>query len=42
LAVKVKESTANEHPAILRPARDTREVLKEMASDREEGLVVIF
>ena len=40
--VKVKESAANERPAISRPARDAREVLKEMAADGEESLVGIF
>ena len=38
----VKESAANERPAISRPARDAREVLKEMAADGEESLVGIF
>ena len=42
VALKVKESAANERPAISRPARDAREVLKEMAADGEEGLVGIF
>lgn len=42
VALKVKESVANERPAISRPARDAREVLKEMAADGEETLVGIF
>ena len=42
VALKVKESTANECPAISRPAQDAREVLKEMAVDGEESLVGIF
>ena len=42
VALKVKESAANERPAISRPARDAREVLKEMAVDGEESLVGIF
>ncbi|KAI9573327.1 armadillo-type protein [Boletus coccyginus] len=33
VALKVKESAANQRPAILRPARDARELLKEMAAD---------
>ena len=31
MALKVKESAVNERPAISRPVRDAREVLKEMA-----------
>ena len=42
VALKVKESAANERPAISRPARDARDVLKEMAGDGEEILVGIF
>lgn len=42
VALKVKESAANERPAISRPARDVREILKEMAADGEESLVGIF
>ena len=42
VALKVKDSAANERPAISRPARDAREVLKEMAVDGEESLVGIF
>ena len=42
VALKVKESAANERPAISRPARDAREVLKEMAANGEESLVGIF
>ena len=39
VALKVGESTANERPAILPPARDARDVLKEMVADGEESLV---
>lgn len=42
VALKVKESVANERPAIARPARDAREVLKEMAAGGEESLMGIF
>ncbi|KAG9312354.1 hypothetical protein JVU11DRAFT_7674 [Chiua virens] len=42
VALKVKESVANERPAISRPARDAREILKEMAMDGEESLVGVF
>ena len=42
VALKVKESVANERPAVSRPGRDAREVLKEMAVDGEESLVGIF
>ncbi|KAF9232421.1 armadillo-type protein [Melanogaster broomeanus] len=42
VVLKVKESAANEHPAIARPARDAREVLKEMATSRDESLAGIF
>ena len=42
VAVKVKESAANERPAISRPARDAREVLNGMAADGEKSLVGIF
>ena len=42
VALKVKESAAKERPAISRPARDAREVLKGMAADGEESLVGIF
>ena len=38
VALKVKESAANEHLAISRPARDAREVLKEMVAGGEESL----
>lgn len=41
-ALKVKESVVNEWPVILRPARDTREILKEMAANGEETLVGTF
>ena len=36
VALKVKESAANERPAISRPVRDAREVLKDMVADGEE------
>lgn len=42
VALKVKESAGNDRPAISRPARDAREILKEMAADGEESLVGIF
>ena len=42
VALKAKESMANECPAISRPARDAREVLKEMEVDGGESLVGIF
>ena len=42
VTLKVKESAANERPAISRPARDAREVLEEMAADGEESLVGVF
>jgi hypothetical protein len=42
VALKVRESAANERPAISRPARDAREVLKEMAADGDESLAGIF
>ncbi|KAI9573329.1 armadillo-type protein [Boletus coccyginus] len=42
VALKVEESAANERPAISRPARDAREVLKEMVADGGESLVGIF
>ncbi|KAF8434348.1 armadillo-type protein [Boletus edulis BED1] len=42
VALKIKESAANERPMIARPARDAREVLKAMAADGEESLVGIF
>jgi hypothetical protein len=42
VALKVKESAANERPAISRPARDAREVLKEMVADGKESLVGVF
>jgi hypothetical protein len=42
VVLKVKKNPANERPAISRPARDAREVLKEMAADGEERLVGIF
>ncbi|KAF9234000.1 armadillo-type protein [Melanogaster broomeanus] len=42
VALKVKESAANERPAIARPARDAREVLKEMATGGDESLAGIF
>ncbi|KIJ63493.1 hypothetical protein HYDPIDRAFT_175892 [Hydnomerulius pinastri MD-312] len=42
VALKVKESAANERPAISRPARDARDVLKEMAADGDESLSGIF
>lgn len=43
VALKVKESVANERPMIARPARDARDILKEMAAaDGEESLVGIF
>ena len=42
VALKVKESAANERPAISRPARDVRDALKEMAAVGEESLVGVF
>ncbi|KAL4068779.1 armadillo-type protein, partial [Scleroderma yunnanense] len=42
VALKVKESAANERPIVSRPAREAREVLKAMAMQGEESLVGIF
>lgn len=42
VALKVKESAANERPVIARPARDAREILREMAANGEESLLGIF
>jgi len=39
VALKVKESAANEHPTISCPARDARDVLKEAAANQEESSV---
>ncbi|KAG1762385.1 armadillo-type protein [Suillus occidentalis] len=41
VALKVKESAANERPTISRPAREARDILKNMAVD-EESLAGIF
>jgi len=41
VALKVKESAANECSAISRPAREARDILKNMAAD-EESLAGIF
>ncbi|KAI5995298.1 armadillo-type protein [Pisolithus orientalis] len=42
VALKVKESAANERPIISRPAREARESLKEMAANGEASLAGIF
>lgn len=41
VALKVKESAANERPAISRPAREARDILKNMGAS-EESLAGIF
>jgi hypothetical protein len=41
VALKVKESAANERPTISRPAREARDILKNMAAN-EESLAGIF
>ncbi|KAI6029055.1 armadillo-type protein [Pisolithus microcarpus] len=42
IALKVKESAANERPIVSRPAREAREVLKEMAANGEVSLAGVF
>ncbi|KAH7929550.1 ARM repeat-containing protein [Leucogyrophana mollusca] len=42
VAQKVKESVANERPSISRPARDARDILKEMAAHGDESLSGMF
>ncbi|KAI6101038.1 armadillo-type protein [Pisolithus croceorrhizus] len=42
IALKVKESAANERPIISRPAREAREFLREIAANGEPSLAGIF
>ncbi|KAI5991791.1 armadillo-type protein [Pisolithus marmoratus] len=42
VALKVKESAANDRPIISRPAREAREILKDIAANGEASLAGIF
>jgi hypothetical protein len=39
VAQKVLESTSNERPAVARPAREARELIKQLVDDSTQGLL---